>query len=67
MNFNKHLYIYGALILAYFLLNLFPPTDDERTNTAVIILFGSILLAYLAVIAILFLKKMKNASKDDKL
>lgn len=56
---KKHLYIYAVLVILFIVYNLFFQIRDERTNTAVNILLGSIIFGYIAYMAVVLLKKMK--------
>lgn len=57
---KKHLYIYAVLVILFIVYNLFFQIQDERTNTAVNILLGSIIFGYIAYMAVVLLKKMKS-------
>ncbi|SEF46280.1 hypothetical protein SAMN05421847_0060 [Halpernia humi] len=56
---KKQLIIYGILIVIYVLYNFFFKIADEKINTAINILFGSLIFGYIAYIASTLLKKMK--------
>ncbi len=55
---KKHLTIYAVLIVLFVIYNFFFKIGDDRTNTAVNILFASILFAYIAFMAFVLVKKM---------
>lgn len=60
---KKHLYIYGSMILLFIVYNQFFQIQDERINTIVNILFASFLFLYIAFMAFIAIRKMKNSSK----
>ncbi|AZI22234.1 hypothetical protein EIH07_03820 [Chryseobacterium taklimakanense] len=60
---KKHLYIYGSMILLFIVYNQFFQIQDDRINTIVNILFASFLFLYIAFMAIIAIRKMKNSSK----
>lgn len=60
---RKHIYIYGFLILLFIGFNLFFELKDPVMNDAANILFGSILFLYMAYMAWLILKRMKNTRR----
>lgn len=60
---KKQLIIYAVLIAAYILYNRFFQLQDTRLNEIVNILFASILFLYIAYLAFLALKKIRNISK----
>jgi len=60
---KKQLIIYGILITIFIAFNIIKPIKDERTDTAVNILFASILFLYIAYIAYLVLKKISRRNK----
>lgn len=57
---KKHLYIYGILILIFVVYNLFFRVEDERTDAAINILATAIIFQYIAWMAFVLLKKMRN-------
>lgn len=58
---KKHLYIYGFLILLFVVYNLFFRVPEERTDAAINILGASIIFGYIAWMAFVLLKKMRNS------
>ncbi len=57
---KKHLYIYGTLVAAFLLYNFFFQIGDDRINTALNILFASIIFGYISWMAFVMLKKMRK-------
>ncbi|MCU7543343.1 hypothetical protein D1Z97_09770 [Riemerella anatipestifer] len=57
---KKQLYFYAILIIAFVLYNTVFKVEDDRVNAIVNIAFASILFLYIAYIAWVILKKMKN-------
>lgn len=57
---KNHLYLYAVLILLFIVYNQFFQIADERTNTAVNILFASVLFGYIAYMAYVLIQKMKK-------
>ena len=55
---KKHLIIYAFLIVTYIIYNFFFKIGDDRTNTAINILFASVLFGYIAFMAIVLIRKM---------
>ena len=55
---KKHLTIYAILIVLFILYNFFFKIGDERINTAINILFASILFGYIAYMAFILVKKL---------
>ncbi len=57
---KTHLYIYAVLILLFIIYNEFYQATDERINTAINIIFASVLFGYIAYMAFVVLQKMKK-------
>ncbi|MGC4129003.1 MAG: hypothetical protein QM564_05445 [Bergeyella sp.] len=57
---KKHLTIYAVLIAVFIIYNLFFKIEDDRTNTAVNILFASVLFGYIGFMAFVLMKKMRK-------
>ena len=57
---KKNLIVYGVLIVAFIVYNLFFKIENERNNTAVNILFASFIFGYLGIMAIKLLRKSKG-------
>ncbi|MHA3044290.1 hypothetical protein JSO61_002975 [Riemerella anatipestifer] len=57
---KKQLYFYAILIIAFVLYNTVFKVEDDRVNAIVNITFASVLFLYIAYIAWVILKKMKN-------
>ncbi|MDY3362479.1 hypothetical protein D1J36_002030 [Riemerella anatipestifer] len=57
---KKQLYFYAILIIAFVLYNTVFKFEDGRVNAIVNITFASVLFLYIAYIAWVILKKMKN-------
>jgi hypothetical protein len=57
---KKQLTVYGILILIYLIYNFFFKVDDEKINTAINILFASLIFGYIAYLAFTLLKKLNN-------
>ena len=57
---KKHLLIYALLIMMFIIFNLFFHLRNERLNTAVNLLLGSIIFGYISWIAISILRRMKK-------
>ena len=55
-----HLIIFAVLIAGFICYNLFLTTEDDRSNTIINILYGSILFAYISFMAFTLLKKIKK-------
>jgi len=55
--------VYAALVLLYIAYNLFFEVQDPRTNAAINILATSILFLYIAVLAFVLIRKLKNKAK----
>lgn len=55
---KKHLTIYAILIVIFIMYNFFFQIEDPRINTAVNILFASILFGYIAFMAFVLFKKL---------
>lgn len=59
---KKHLTVYAVLILLFIGYNFFFEIEDERINTAVNIIFASILFGYIGYMAFVLLRKMGKKS-----
>jgi hypothetical protein len=57
---NSRLIIFGILIVGFIIFNLFLQSDDDRTNTAINIIYASILFAYISFMAYSLIRKMKK-------
>ncbi|MCT6764042.1 hypothetical protein RIT98_00640 [Riemerella anatipestifer] len=57
---KKQLYLYAILIIVFILYNTIFKVEDGRINTIINIVFTSVLFLYIAYIAWVILKKMKN-------
>ncbi|WP_170828425.1 hypothetical protein [Chryseobacterium soldanellicola] len=57
---KPHLIIFAILIAGFIAYNLFFRVEDDRTNTAVNIIYASILFGYISFMAFALLKKMKK-------
>ncbi|MEN4761823.1 MULTISPECIES: hypothetical protein [unclassified Chryseobacterium] len=57
---KPHLIIFGILIAGFIIYNFFLQSDDDRTNTAINIIYASILFGYISFMAFSLLKKMKK-------
>ncbi|WP_294198546.1 MULTISPECIES: hypothetical protein [Chryseobacterium] len=57
---KPHLIVFGILIAGFIAYNLFFRIGDERTNTAVNIIYASVLFAYISFMAYSLLRKMKK-------
>ncbi|WP_294300050.1 hypothetical protein [uncultured Chryseobacterium sp.] len=57
---KPHLIVFGILIAGFIAYNLFLQAADERTNTAVNIIYASVLFAYISFMAYSLLRKMKK-------
>ena len=55
---KKHLIIYAILVIIFIAFNTFVKLEDARLNTAINILFGSIIFGYIAFLAFILLKKL---------
>jgi len=55
-----HLIIFGILIAGFIGFNLFLQTGNDRTDTAVNIIYASILFGYISFMAFSLLKKMRK-------
>ena len=53
-----HLIIYAILIVLFIVYNFFFRIEDDRINTAVNILFASVLFGYIAFMALVLIKKL---------
>ncbi|AQY21583.1 hypothetical protein RIU62_00800 [Riemerella anatipestifer] len=57
---KKQLYLYAILIIVFILYNTVLKVKDGRIDTIINIVFTSVLFLYIAYIAWVILKKMKN-------
>ncbi|WP_294211094.1 hypothetical protein [uncultured Chryseobacterium sp.] len=57
---KPHLIIFGILIAGFIVFNLFLQTGSDRTNTAVNIIYASVLFGYISFLAYTLLRKMKK-------
>lgn len=57
---KKQLIVYGILIASYLVYNFIFKVADEKINTAIDILFASLIFGYIAFLAFTVLKKMNN-------
>lgn len=57
---KKHLIIYGLLILMFLAYNFFFRVSDPRTDTAVNIIFASVIFGYIGFLALVLLKKLRK-------
>jgi len=57
---KPQLIIFGILIAGFVIFNLFFQLQDERSNTAVNIIYSSILFAYISFMAYSLIRKMKK-------
>jgi hypothetical protein len=57
---NSRLIIFGILIAGFIIFNLFLQSDDDRINTAINIIYASILFAYISFMAYSLIRKMKK-------
>lgn len=57
---KKYLFIYVVLIVVFIIFNLFFDLGNERLNTVVNLLLGSIIFGYISWIAIVILRRMKK-------
>jgi len=57
---KPHLVIFGILIAGFIVYNLFLQSEDDRTNTAVNIIYASVLFGYISFMAYSLLRKMKK-------
>jgi len=55
---KKHLIVYAVLITLFIIYNFFFKAEDVRTNTAINILFASVLFGYIGFMAFVLMKKM---------
>ncbi|SEM64587.1 hypothetical protein [Chryseobacterium taichungense] len=55
-----HLIIFGVLIAGFIIFNIFLQSGDDRTDTAINIIYASVLFAYISFMAFSLLKKMKK-------
>lgn len=60
---KKHLQIYAILILGFVVYNTYFQVEDERVNTAINILYSSVLFLYIGYLAYVLLKKLKKNQK----
>lgn len=57
---KSQLIIFAILITGFISYNLFFQSQDDKTNTAVNIVYASILFGYISFMAYSLLKKMKK-------
>ncbi|MDO3424013.1 hypothetical protein QWT87_03860 [Chryseobacterium sp. APV1] len=57
---KPQLIIFGILIVGFIAYNLFFQLADDRTNTAVNIIYASLLFAYISFMAYSLIRKMKK-------
>ncbi|MDH6252314.1 hypothetical protein M2347_002041 [Chryseobacterium sp. H1D6B] len=57
---KPHLIIFAVLIAGFIIYNFFLQSQDDRTNTAVNIVYASVLFGYISFMAYSLLKKMKK-------
>lgn len=57
---NSRLIIFGILIAGFIIFNVFLQSDDDRTNTAINIIYASILFAYISFMAYSLIREMKK-------
>lgn len=57
---NSRLIIFGILIAGFIIFNLFLQSNDDRTNTAINIIYASILFAYISFMAYSLLRKTRK-------
>lgn len=57
---KPHLIVFGILIAGFIIYNLFFQLGDERTNTAVNIIYASLLFGYISFMAYSLIRKMKK-------
>ncbi|MDR6406136.1 MULTISPECIES: hypothetical protein [Chryseobacterium] len=57
---KPQLIIFGILVAGYITYNLFFQIADDRTNTAVNIIYASVIFGYISFLAYSLLKKMKK-------
>lgn len=57
---KPQLIIFGILIAGFVIFNLFLQSGNDRINTAVNIIYASILFAYISFMAYSLLRKMRK-------
>jgi hypothetical protein len=57
---KPQLFIFGILVVGYIVYNLFFQIEDDKINTAVNIIYASIIFAYISFMAYSLLRKMKR-------
>jgi hypothetical protein len=57
---KPQLIIFGILVAGYITYNLFFQIADDRTNTAVNIIYASVIFGYISFLAYSLLKKLKK-------
>lgn len=57
---KPQLIIFGILIAGFIAYNLFFQLADDRTNTALNIIYASLLFAYISFMAYSLIRKMKK-------
>ncbi|WP_199897991.1 hypothetical protein [Flavobacterium sp. B17] len=55
-----HLIVFGILIAGFIIFNIFLQSGNDRTDTAINIIYASILFAYISFMAFSLLKKMRK-------
>ncbi|SMP31245.1 hypothetical protein [Chryseobacterium profundimaris] len=57
---KTHIIFFGVLIAGFIVFNLFFQTGNDRTDTAINIIYASVLFGYISFMAFSLLKKMKK-------
>lgn len=57
---KPQLFIFGILVAGYIIYNLFFQIEDDKMNTAVNIIYASVIFAYMSFMAYSLLRKMKK-------
>lgn len=57
---KPQLFIFGILVAGYITYNLFFQIEDDKMNTAVNIIYASVIFAYMSFMAYSLLRKMKK-------
>lgn len=57
---KQHLIIYGLLILLFLVYNFFFRISNPRTDTAVNIIFASVIFGYIGFLALVVLRKLRK-------
>jgi len=55
-----HLFVFGILIAGFIIFNIFLQSGDDRTDTAINIIYASVLFGYISFMAFSLLKKMRK-------